>query len=173
MQGGSLTTALQHVSGSTSSCPSSLRLRARQGRESVAASAPMLMQTPRRASVVCNARLATSTHSLSAPQAMPIPRFALCSDKTSRPLPPRHSVPSLLCATPSASPLIANEIGVVCENRFARFTIFRTRRASYRTSPWCIFRGGRRGSERNARQGGGGYLRTPRGQAPEPPKSLI
>ena len=173
MQGGSLTTALQHVSGSTSSCPSSLRLRARQGREIVCVSAPMLMQTPRRASVVCNARLAPPTNSLSAPQAMPIPRFALCSDKTSRPLPPRHSVPSLLCATPSASPLIANEIGVVCENRFARFTIFRTRRASYRTSPWCIFRGGRRGSERNARQGGGGYLRTPRGQAPEPPKSLI
>lgn len=133
--------------------------RARQGREIVRVSAPMLMSAPplsRRASTtpgLPHLQTRYRHHKLSRYLALLFaPAIA------SRLLPPRQLTARALLATHSASPPIANEIGVASKNRFAGCTIFRTRRASYRTSPWCIFRGVKGGrSETLGRAVGGTY----------------
>ena len=165
---------LRHGSGQHCECPSSPRAQGKaRSRECRYICAYAYVGTSVEPSGFDNARLATSTHSLSASRVAPIPRFTLCSDTRKSPF-----------TAPSAySPrLVRHALRITAhrqQNRFREEKSFRgLHDFSHATSvlPHIALGHiprGQRGSERNARQGGGGYLRAHRGQAPEPRKSLI
>ena len=88
-------------------------------------------------------------------------------------LPPRQLTVRALLATHSASPPIANENRCREQKSFRGLHDFSHATGVLPHIALVHIPRGQRGSERNARQGGGGYSSTPRGQAPEPPNSLI
>ena len=86
-------------------------------------------------------RLDTSTHSLSASHAMPIPRFALYPDISELPCPPVSSC-LRLSPTPCASPLIANSPHKWVD-RCSRKVNFRKRNFDFHGSDFTAHRLGR------------------------------
>lgn len=165
---------LRHGSGQHCECPSSPRAQGKaRSRDCACVCAYAYVGTSVEPSGFDNARLATLTNSLSASQATPIPRFALCSGNRKSPF-----------TAPSAySPrIVSHALRITAHRQRNRCRVQKSFRGlhdfSHATSvlphiALVHIPRGQKGSESKCREGGGGYLRAHRGQAPEPRKSLI
>ena len=119
-------------------------------------------------------RLDTSTHSLSASPAVPIPRFALYPDKSELPCPPVSSC-LRFSPTPYASPLIATaptsgEIGAAAKSKSANGILTFTAAISPHIGSVAVHITQRKTrSERSERRGRWGVLNDVHGALPRTP----